>query len=87
MSADTNNSNLNHPPGPRPSIDSAESLDIDAERVDHLLIVKAFADDLDLVGTVNGLVATQMGVKPGIVVLGLVIIHIQFSRHPAKVGS
>jgi transposase len=54
-------------------MDSAESLDIDAERVDHLLIVKAFADDLDLVGTVNCLVPTQMGVKPGIVVLGLVL--------------
>jgi hypothetical protein len=36
-------------------MDSAESLDIDAERVDHLLVVKAFADDLDLVGTGNGL--------------------------------
>jgi len=64
---------LNQLPGPRPAIDPAESLDIDAERVDHLLIVKAFADDLDLVGTVNRLVPTQMGIKPGIVVLGLVL--------------
>jgi transposase len=73
MHADTDNPNLNQPPEPRPWMDSAESLDIDAERVDHLLIVKAFADDLDLVGTVNCLVPTQMGVKPGIVVLGLVL--------------
>jgi transposase len=73
MSADTDRDNLNQAPGPRPSIDPAESLDIDAERVDHLLIVKAFADDLDLVGTVNRLVPTQMDVKPGIIVLGLVL--------------
>jgi hypothetical protein len=73
MRADTNNPNLNQPPGTQPSIVSAESLDIDAERVDHLLIVKAFADDLDLVGTVNRLVPTQMEVEPGIIILGLVL--------------
>jgi len=71
MSADTDRDNLNQAPGPRPSIDPAESLDIDAERVDHLLIVKAFADDLDLVGTVNRLVPTQMDVKPDIGSTGL----------------
>lgn len=73
MRADTDKPNLNQPPGPWPSMDSAESLDIDAERVDHLLIVKAFADDLDLVGTVNRLVPTQMEVKPGLIILGLVL--------------
>lgn len=70
MSADTDKRNLNEPHGAGLSI---ESLDIDAERVDHLLIVKAFADDLDLVGTVNRLVPTQMEVKPGLIVLGLVL--------------
>jgi transposase len=73
MSADTDKSNLKQPPGPGSSIDPASSLDIDAQQVDHLLIVKAFADDLDLAGTVNRLAPTQMGVKPGIIVLGLVL--------------
>jgi transposase len=73
MSADTDQPNLNQPPGPRPAFDPAGSLDIDAQQVDHLLIVKAFADDLDLVETINRLVPTQMGVKPGVIVLGLVL--------------
>ena len=73
MSADTDKSNLKQPPVPGSSIDPASSLDIDAQQVDHLLIVKAFADDLDLAGTVNRLAPTQMGVKPGIIVLGLVL--------------
>lgn len=73
MNADTTTSTLNEPPGPVPSIDPLSSLDIDAQQVDHLLIVKAFADDLELVETVNRLVPTQMGVKPGSIVLGLVL--------------
>lgn len=73
MSADTIQPNLNQAAGVLPSIDPAGSLDIDAQQVDHLLIVKAFADDLDLVETVKRLVPTQMGVKPGIMVLGLVL--------------
>jgi transposase len=73
MHADIDQPNFSQPPGPRPAIDPVGSLDIDAQQVDHLLIVKAFADDLDLVETVNRLVPTQMGVKPGIIVLGLVL--------------
>ena len=73
MNADTTTSTLNEPPRPGLSIDPLSSLDIDAQQVDHLLIVKAFADDLELVETVNGLVPTQMGVKPGSIVLGLVL--------------
>jgi len=73
MIADTNRANLNQPPVAAPSIDPTSSLDIEAQQVDHLLIVKAFADGLDLVETVNRLVPTQMGVKPGIIVLGLVL--------------
>jgi hypothetical protein len=71
MSADTSRTNLNQPLVP--SIFSADSLDIDAQQVDHLLIVKSFADDLDLVETVNRLAPTQMGVKPGTIVLGLIL--------------
>lgn len=73
MIADTDKDNFNRPHGAGLSIKPLESLDIDAERVDHLLIVKAFADDLDLVGTVNRLAPTQMEVKPGLIVLGLVL--------------
>jgi transposase len=71
MNADTSRTNLNQPLVP--SIFSADSLDIDAQQVDHLLIVKSFAHDLDLVETVNRLAPTQMGVKPGTIVLGLVL--------------
>ena len=73
MSADTNKPESNQPPGSEPSIDPTSCLDIEAQQVDHLPIIKTFADDLDLVETVNRLVPTQMEVKPGIVVLGLVL--------------
>jgi transposase len=73
MNADTNKPELNQPPGSEPSIDPTSCLDIEAQQVDHLPIIKTFADDLDLVETVNRLVPTQMEVKPGIVVLGLVL--------------
>jgi transposase len=73
MSADTDKPNLNKPLGAVLSIDQTNSLDIDAQQVDHLLIVKAFAADLDLVETVNRLAPTQMEVKPGTIVLGLVM--------------
>ena len=73
MSAHTDQPNLSRPLGAGPSTESPESLDIDAERVDHLLIVKAFADSLGLVETVNRLAPTQMAVKPGLIVLGLVL--------------
>ena len=73
MSADTNHSNLHDSPSSGASVDPASNLDIDAQQVDHLLIVKAFADELDLVGTINRVVPTQMTVKPGLVVLALVL--------------
>ena len=73
MSADTNKPNLHEAPGSGASNDPTSGLDIDAQQVDHLLIVKAFADDLDLVETVNRLAPSQMAVKPGLIVLGLVL--------------
>jgi transposase len=73
MSADTGKSSLSQPIGVELSIDPASGLDIDAQQVDHLLIMKSFADDLDLVETVNRLAPTQMEVKPGTIVLGLVL--------------
>jgi transposase len=73
VSADTDKTNLNQSPGPGTSIDTLGSLDIDAQQVDHLLIVRAFAEDLDLVETINRLVPTQMEVKPGLMVLALVL--------------
>jgi transposase len=72
MSADTHKPDLNQPSSPG-HLNDPVNVGIDAERVDHLLIVKSFADDLDLVETVNRLAPTQMGVKPGIIVLGLVL--------------
>ena len=73
MSADTPQSNLSQPIGAGLSIDLASGLDIDAQQVDHLLIMKSFADDLELAATVNRLAPTQMEVKPGTIVLGLVL--------------
>ncbi len=73
MSADANKPNFEGATGSGASTDPAGSLDIDAQQVDHLLIAKAFADDLDLVETVNRLAPSQMAVKPGVIVLGLVL--------------
>ena len=73
MSADTHKSNLSQPVGVGLSIEPAGGLDIDAQQVDHLLIMKSFADDLELAATVNRLAPTQMEVKPGTIVLGLVL--------------
>jgi hypothetical protein len=64
---------LDEAAGSGASTGPASSLDIDAQQVDHLRIVKAFADDLDLVETVNRLAPSQMAVKPGLIVLGLVL--------------
>lgn len=72
MSADTNNLDLNRTSASGHLIDATDA-DIDAERVDHLLIVKAFAETLGLAETVNRLVPSQMAVKPGVIVLGLVL--------------
>ena len=73
MSADSKKSNLSQPVGAGLSIDPAGALDIEAQQVDHLLIMKSFADDLELAATVNRLAPTQMEVKPGTIVLGLVL--------------
>ena len=73
MSADTPQSNLSQPIGAGLSIDLASGLDIDAQQVDHLLIMKSFADDLELAATVNRLAPTQMEFKPGTIVLRLVL--------------
>jgi hypothetical protein len=69
MSADNNHPDLQDSPTSGASVDPLSSLDIDAQQVDHLLIVKAFADDLGLVKTINPLVPNQMAVKPGLVAL------------------
>ena len=73
MSADTDKCNSSQPNGTAFSIDPSRGLDIDAQQVDHLLIMKSFADELDLVEMVNRLAPTQMSVKPGTIVLGLVL--------------
>jgi transposase len=47
--------------------------EIEAYPVDHLPIVRAYADKMGLVEVVNQLVPTEMEVDPGTVVLGLVL--------------
>jgi hypothetical protein len=72
MSADTDNPNLNQLPACGHLSDPTIA-EIDAEQVDHIFIVKAFADGLPWVETLNRPVPTQMAVKPGVIVLGLVL--------------
>src|SRR5499426_628898 len=47
---------------------------IEAYQVQHLPIVKAYADKIGLVEAINAVVPTEMGVDPGTIVLGIDII-------------
>lgn len=47
--------------------------EIEAYQVQHLPIVKAYADKIGLVETVNELVPTDMEVDPGTIVLGMIL--------------
>src|SRR5712671_5898620 len=47
--------------------------EIEVYPVDHLPIIKAYADQLGLVGLINHYVPTEMAVDAGTVVLGLVL--------------
>ena len=47
--------------------------EIEAYQVQHLPIVKAYADKIGLVEVINQLVPTEMMVDPGTLVLGLVL--------------
>ena len=47
--------------------------EIEAYQVQHLPIVKAYADKIGLVETVNGLVPTDMEGDPGTIVLGMIL--------------
>ena len=42
-------------------------------RVDHLPIVSAYCDKIDLINTINNLVPTEMDMEPGVVVQGMVL--------------
>ena len=46
---------------------------IEAYQVQHLPIVKAYADKMGLVEVINQLVPTEMAIDPGTVVLGLLL--------------
>src|SRR4029453_4570654 len=46
---------------------------IEAYQVQHLPIVKAYADKIGLVETINEVVPTEMGVDPGTIVLGMIL--------------
>jgi hypothetical protein len=46
---------------------------IEVYPVHHLPIIKAYADQLGLVGLINHHVPTEMGVDAGTIVLGLVL--------------
>jgi Domain of unknown function (DUF4277) len=46
---------------------------IEASQVQHLPIVKAYADKIGLVEAINAVVPTEMGVDPGTIVLGMIL--------------
>lgn len=46
---------------------------IEAYQVQHLPIVKAYADKIGLVETINELVPTEMAIDPGTIVLGMML--------------
>jgi len=46
---------------------------IEAYHVQHLPIVKAYADKIGLVAVINQLVPTEMAVDPGTIVLGMIL--------------
>jgi hypothetical protein len=46
---------------------------IEAYPVEHLPIVKAYADKIGLVEVINQLVPTEMAVDPGTIVLGMIL--------------
>ena len=46
---------------------------IEAYHVQHLPIVKAYADKIGLVETINQLVPTEMAIDPGTIVLGMIL--------------
>jgi len=46
---------------------------IEAYQVQHLPIVKAYADKIGLVEAINKVVPTEMGVDPGTIVLGMIL--------------
>ena len=46
---------------------------VEAYRVDHLPIVRHYAEKIDLVDVINRLVPSEMDLKPGVVILGMVL--------------
>jgi transposase len=46
---------------------------MDIKRVDHLAIINSFCNKLDLVNVVNSQVKSEMNVKPGVIVQGMVL--------------
>src|SRR5512145_1011625 len=46
---------------------------IEAYQVQHLPIVKAYADKIGLVKAINEVVSTEMEVDPGTIVLGMIL--------------
>jgi transposase len=55
--------------------------EIEVYDVYHLPIIKAYADRIDLVNTINRLVPTRMEIEPGIMVLAMVLDALS-GRHP-----
>jgi transposase len=43
------------------------------QRVDHLPIVSAYCRKLDLIGTLNRTVPSEMGISPGVIIQGMVL--------------
>src|SRR5947208_14378070 len=54
---------------------------IEAYQVQHLPIVKAYADKIGVVEVINQLVSTEMGIDPGTIVLGMILDTLSGRSH------
>ena len=59
---------------------------IEAYQVQHLPIVKAYADKIGLVEAINKVVPTEMGVDPGTIVLGMILDTLSGRSPPVSLG-
>src|SRR6059058_2419509 len=64
---------MHQTPSPRESAMGLVLPPIEAYHVQHLPIVKAYADKIGLVEAINQIVPTEMAIDPGTIVLGLIL--------------
>lgn len=59
---------------------------IEVYHVQHLPIVKAYADKIGFVEVLNGVVPTEMAIDPGTIVLGMILDTFEWPQSPVPFG-